>query len=757
MRADHRSTRFGLLATVSLVLASALGVRLWFLQGMQADEYRERIANSKVKTELIPPERGRIFDSKGRVLAGNRHTRSLTIDWQVIKRQSARDMIFGRLANALGIPEVVFQQKYDPCYGLPTIPKCKRVNPYSHLVPMPLVDDVGEDQIAFILERKEDFPGVGVIENWTRVYPYGALAGNIVGYVGAITKEREAYYRARGYNPDERVGQFGIELSMEPRLHGRWGTRTVQVDALGNVIKQLSYEPPVAGEDVQLTIDLDLQQYAEQTLETQLVKRRYLPLIKGGAPHNWFDPKLGRRRYTFKTADGRLHNYPEWVQFKAPAGSVVVQDHNNGHVVAMASYPRFDPRWFISKVPSAKLQQVFPTKNKDGGKADPDKASLVHRAVQGRYNLGSTIKPFIAWSALKDGMITPGGYYRDQGTYELKSISKQECERLGAKCVFSNATNTQGKPAVYGPVNTESALAVSSDAFFYRLGDQFYVKGGPDRDLLKQYLMQFGFGSDSGIEMPYEWDGRIPDDNVKRDLVEQGVLAEGEAKILVPGDNVLVSIGQGLFAATPLQIAGAYSTLATGGVRYQTTIIKAIFAPSVPDKSPGVADVERGVKVVDHSVGTVARVLDMPRNFYGPINSGLRRVIRGPGVFFGFMHMTTGQKLFRGFPRGIDLHGKTGTAQGAANLPWNDSSAFGSYATNDDKPFTVVAYLEKSGYGSQGAAPVAKCMWLAVFGLVATEPVRISDALNLDATTAAPVSRLNNTACLRAGGVASRD
>jgi penicillin-binding protein 2 len=138
--------------------------------------------------------------------------------------------------------------------------------------------------------------------------------------------------------------------------------------------------------------------------------------------------------------------------------------------------------------------------------------------------------------------------------------------------------------------------------------------------------------------------------------------------------------------------------------------------------------------------------LEMPPEVYDPIIDGLTRVIRGPGVRYDFYHATTGQRLFKGYP--VDIAGKTGTAQGAANLPWNDSSVFGAFGLGADVPFTVLAYLEKSGYGSKAAAPVTKCIFLALSGRIRIDPVYVSDPLDLNGNLPAPAMILGSRSCL---------
>jgi penicillin-binding protein 2 len=222
----------------------------------------------------------------------------------------------------------------------------------------------------------------------------------------------------------------------------------------------------------------------------------------------------------------------------------------------------------------------------------------------------------------------------------------------------------------------------------------------------------------------------------------------------VVGDNVQVAIGQGLMAATPMQIANAYATIANGGFRLQPSIVKAIFAPLTPDLSPGVADVQHAEVRQSFDTPAVKDILEMPPNVIDPIRAGLHRVVHGKGVSFGIYHATTGESLFKGFP--VNISGKTGTAQGAATLPWNDSSAFGAYSEQPELPFTVFSYLEKSGYGSKAAAPVTKCMFLALAGKVATDPVFAADPLDLNSTVAAPQQQLADASCLSVDGVLGR-
>ncbi len=777
MAIDKRTTRLGMLALVSTLLIGALGTRLWFLQGVEAASYQATVSAAKTREVLVPPERGRIFDIKGRIMADNQRILTVAIDWSVIRKPKNREALFNRLSGPLKVPVIDLQRRYEPCFGEPTIPKCTKGQRYSTLLPLPLKEDVDEDTVTYLKERSEDFPGIRIVEQWKRVYPYSPLASHVVGYLGPITAETLQEYRAKSYNTNELVGAFGVELSMEDTLHGSWGKQVFEVDAAGGIVREFLDRrvDPIAGRDIQLTLDLEIQQYAEQALETKLMQRRNLPadiLGQDIAAHNPIDPKKPEgvdRVYS----SSREFGLQEWIQYKAPAGSVVVEDHSNGQILAMASYPRFDNRW-MGAIGGDKFDQLFGEKiDPNTGKADPDKSVLVNRAVQGRYNLGSTIKPFVAWSAMHSGVIGPNEPYTDKGIYKLESIPDDVCAS-GVRCEFKNATNVRTqRSSSYGPVTVADALAVSSDAFFYRLGEKFWMidehnasidpalKG---KSTLKDDLQRFGFGQESGVQLPFEWQGRIPDDAIKAQLVRDDVLGDNEAPRLLVGDNVQVAIGQGLMAATPLQLTNAYSTIANGGFLFQPTIVKAIFAPLVPDLGPGMADLSKANVVQSFDSPRYKDQLEMPPEIIEPILNGLARVTnafrqRNPGTTYpsNFYHTTTGEKLFQSYPmETLRIAGKTGTAQGAGSYPWNDSSAFGAFSLDDTQSYTVVAYLEKSGYGSKAAAPVVKCIFTALALETAMDPVLPSDPLDLNSLVPAPPTALADSTCMPAA-VDARD
>ena len=491
MANPQQSRRLISLGIVAISLISILTVRMWFLQSVNAESDEEIVLSVRTRTIRLYPERGRIFDIKGRVVADNKRVLTATIDREVIRDPEDRLMMFQRLSGPLQISvEGLFKRYEDKRYG--------------PLEALPLQDDISEETAQFLMERAEDYPGIYVREDWKRNYPYGAIGSHVIGYMGAILERNVEYYKSIGYNQNERVGGYGVEQSYETVLRGTPGYVRYEVNAQGKLLRLEERVEPVVGNDIVLSIDMEMQQFAEQTLETQLVMRKRVEAgivkLEDGTP----DPAN-----------------PEPVLYKAPAGSVVMMHQDTGQVLAMASYPRFDLRWFTSGISSQKFAQIFPQSD------DPDMSILVNRAISGRYNLGSTFKPFVGYAALDTGQLVGGADYKyvDLGTYKLESIPNDRC-RQGVKCVFRNAIcRATGSPCRYGPVNVESALAVSSDAFFYKIGEQILTERGYQA-ILEQEVRKFGFGSPTNIDLPNEYAGTIPSKALKKRLADIGAISQ---------------------------------------------------------------------------------------------------------------------------------------------------------------------------------------------------------------------------------------
>lgn len=710
-----------------------MGVRMWFLQTVQAEELEERVQASKTRTVDLIPERGRILDADGRILADNRPVLTVSIDRAVLRRESDRTELFTRLSGWIGVPVEEMQQRYDSVL-------------YSPFLPLPVKEDIDEQTAVALLERVEDFPGVTVETGWKRVYPYAPHAAHVVGYMGAIREEQLAQYRALGYNMNERVGQFGVELSMEEYLHGRWGRRVYEVDAANRPVRLIEEVPPINGFDVQLSIDLDVQIYTEQALETTLLLRR-----QALAPN----PEITRPNGSRERMNPAL---PEEVPFSAPAGSAVVLDYDTGQVVAMASYPTFDNRWFEAGISGDKFRSLFPPSE------DPDRSILVNRAVQGRYNLGSTFKPFPLYAGLTSGLIAPDEIYVDTGEYQMFSVDPARCRAGLVRCVYRNAIcSGTGRPCSYGEVNPIDALAVSSDGFFYRIGEELLVNY--EGAVLQDNVELFGYGARSGIDLPYEFAGTVPDRELKRRYAELGIISTDEGRGYYAGDNVQLAIGQGLLSATPLQLANSYGAIANGGFLYVPRVVEAIWEPGTPLGEPGFVDLAQGRIYESFDTPELIRQIPMDPAVRSILVEGLTRVVTPRGgltsSITGFYHRATGENLFWDYPAAaIPVAGKTGTAQGLNNYPWNDSSAFVAFSLDQSRPYVISAYLEKAGYGSQAAAPVVKCVFLALSGITPTDPVAPSDPLDVRSRRVAEPQELASQSCYSTrfgGGVVAQE
>jgi penicillin-binding protein 2 len=208
--ADKRAARLGVLALVGMLLFGLVGARIWFLQTVEQEALQAKVDTTKLRTVPLLPERGRIFDAEGRILADNDRVLTVAVDWEVIRKSDNRAEIFRRLSGWVDVPVEEMEARFES-------------QVYSPFLPMPVAEDIDERTAIAIQERVEDLPGVQILEESRRVYPYAPIASHVIGYMGSITAETKDFYEDRGYYLNERVGQFGIELSMEEQLHGKWG------------------------------------------------------------------------------------------------------------------------------------------------------------------------------------------------------------------------------------------------------------------------------------------------------------------------------------------------------------------------------------------------------------------------------------------------------------------------------------------------------------------------------------------------------
>ncbi len=632
--------RLSIVAVVAVALFASLFARLYDLQVVGAGDYQVQAEANRVREVQVPAPRGRILDRNGKVVVDNRVAVVVAVDRSVLGELSkARQAdVINRLAlNLTGAghpltPDAILELLDD-----------LRFNRYA---PVPVAVDVPEELKIYLDEHAAEFPSVVVERAALRHYPYGPLAAHVLGYVGKIDPEELALHGdevAKPYTLNDEIGKSGVEQTFERWLRGTPGLRRIEVDAQGNPVRVISERPPQAGDDLVLSIDVDVQALAEQKVQQGLADARARP-----------------------NRDGSRN--------AATKGAAVVLDPNNGQVIAMASYPSYDPNITVDGFGTAEWAQLN----------DPvNHFPLNNWAIQGQWAPGSTYKLFVGYAALMAGVMAPDTVFSDRGGYQIPGCT-------GEKCYRSNAGG-----ASYGNVTVQRAITVSSDAYFYNVGAQFWLQ--PERfggeEGLQSHLRPFGIGDETGIALTDEASGRVPTPTWKREWAER---VDGDG-VWRTGDSVNLGIGQGDVLVTPLQLANGYATFANGGTRYvpqialraqayQTDRVTREFAPKVAEQVP------------------------LPPEFRQPLYDGLVGVpVSGTAV-----------RAFSGFP--LDTYpiaGKTGTAQ-VDNK--SDTAVFAAFGPAPAPRYAMSVFLEESGFGGTASAPVARALFDALSGLVPLTP-----------------------------------
>lgn len=633
--------RMSLIGIVAVALFASLFARLYDLQVVGAGTYQVQAEANRVRTVQLPAPRGRVLDRNGKIMVDNRVAVVVGIDRSELEELSRKRQT--DLINRLSVELT--------SAGKPITPEQIRLRlvdqRYSRYAPVPLATDVPEAFKIYLDERAADFPSVVVERTALRTYPFGPLAGQLLGYVGKINPDElsaERDQKAKPYTLNDEIGKSGVEAAYEPWLRGTPGLRRIEVDAKGNPVRVISERPPKAGDDVVLSINADLQALAEQKVAQGLA-----------------DARKRRNR------DGSVNN--------APIGAAVVLDPNNGQVLAMASYPSLDPRIFADgrdRAEDAFLRNPanhFPENN---------------WAMQGQWAAGSTFKLFVGYAALMSGLMAPDTIFSDRGGYQIPGCT-------GAKCFRSNAGGH-----AYGNINISRALTISSDAFFYNVGAQFWLQadrfGGPEA--MQQYLRPFGLGAETKIALPGEQPGRVPTPAWKLDW---GTRTGQDAKWRT-GDNVNMAVGQGDDLVTPLQLATGYATFANGGTRY---------VPQVALRAQTYATNH----VTRRFQPKVAQKVNLPPQVRQPLLDGLAGVPRSG----------TAAGAFAGFPLDqFPVAGKTGTAQVQGTA---DTAVFSAFGPLPAPRYEVAVFLQESGFGATAAAPVARALFEGLAGIRPLQPV----------------------------------
>ena len=671
---ESQRLRLQIAGLVALSLLAALFVRLWYLQVMVSDEFQEEASANVLRVVHRQAPRGRIFDAKGRVLVDNQVVYAVVVDRREFTEaldEDAREGMFvelarllsrsGRLTKAADIAERMASRDFGP----------------FEKVPVALDVDLG--LLVYLGERQDVFPGVSVEERTIRSYPYGSLAAHVLGYVGPINAQE---YRtklaqtdpadpgAKTYQLDDEIGKSGVERIFEDDLRGTPGQRVFEVNAFNEVVvehKQLNRET-VPGNDVHLAIDIDVQHLLERELQRGLHTARMQPLPE---------------------------DQPDALEFEAPAGAAVAIDPRDGSVLAMASFPVYDPGVFVGGISQSLFDELMSAANH---------SPILNRVIQGEYAPGSTFKVITSYAALTQGVVGEGGgalldveeFYTDTGTYRYP-----HCQMGSDTCVFSSPYCCRRG------VDLRDALTVSSDTYFYHIGGEgFFRRRAPYDEGIQDAARLFGFGAKTGVPLPYERGGVVPDRDYYERLQAQGVFQRGGDEWYA-GDTINLAIGQGTLLVTPLQMANAYAVLASGGKVHQPNIASRITSHG------GRLLKEFGPRLVDE-VGIPARVSEA---LLDGLNGVTAYNLPGDADDRPLLTGTAYDAFNRPEFGGVDfplpdwpVAGKTGTAQktgradsawfvGFGPAPWPERGFVGT-------PEIVVAMvLEEAGFGGDVAAP----------------------------------------------------
>ena len=528
---------------------------------------------------------------------------------------------------------------------------------YSQYEKVPVVTDVTADEETFWAENQEDFPGVTEASSSMRVYPYGQYlaAAHVLGYTGSINAQELAAHRSDGYTTHDTIGKTGVEQTFESELRGVPGLEKITVKSDGTPVSKVVTREPVAGHDVQLTIDIDTQKSAEKSLQQGI----------DGAKH-LVDPDSGS-------------------YYRANAGAVIVLDARTGSVVAMASNPSYDPQALANGTVG---KEFFDPKGP---------LPLLDRALNS-YAPGSTFKTFTAIAMLQSGIRNANDTVDDEGCFEFGNNEK--------RC--------NAKKEKFFIVDLRRALTVSSDVYFYNVGNAFWNvynakgagrEGGDDgADHPVGYAMQnvartYGFDEPTGVGLAGDANGRIPDLAFNRALNKTN--PDQFSRTWRRGDSASLAVGQGDVLVTPLQLADAYAAFANGGTLYTPRLVSATH-----DTSVGLPKGQLGP--IAHSIDPqVRRTTALGADTRASILAGLDGVVNdGEGTAAG---------AFAGY-QGVHVAGKTGTAQaGCKNVDGakcQDTSWFVAITNPDNDPaqpqYVVLTMVEQGGFGAYVAAPIAR-------------------------------------------------
>ncbi len=587
--------RFRAAAVVVCATFLLLVGRAAHLQVVEGASYRAQADRNRVQTRVIPPPRGSVFDRFGMPLAVNVPTFALTLVPSALPRVSAEDPPERQEETRAERERILARAGALADLAPEDIETFIEEFAASPREAIPVARGLSYETAMRLAVELPHLPGFAVETSTLRSYDTSsATIGHVLGYTGSISAAELAALREQGYRPTDAVGKVGLEKSAEDVLRGVPGRTAVEVNASGGEMRLIDKNDPVPGTDVTLALDLAFQRYAEERLR---------PALEAS---------------------------------QARKASIVAIDPRDGGIRALVSWPAYDPNLFVNGVDAATYRALT---------EDPDHP-LFPRAVAGEFPSGSTFKPFVAYAALREGIIT-----------ERTSFLSTGGVRVGVW--FFPDWRVGG----HGMTDVRKAIAESVNSFFYIIGGGLDAVTGLGVDRITAYARQFGFGKETGVDLPYEADGFLPSRTWKEE-------AKGERWYV--GDTYHLSIGQGDFLATPLQMAAATAIVANGGTRVTPRLVERAGGEPVPwtpvDGDPFDA----------HALNVVRQ--------------GMRQTVTDGSA-----------RSLNALPRAVA--GKTGTAQPGGNVPTH--AWFVGFGPYEDPDLAIAILIENGGEGSSVAVPLA--------------------------------------------------
>jgi penicillin-binding protein 2 len=631
--------RVAILGGLAMALFAIIFFRLWYLQVLSGEQYVLK-ANANAARDLpIAAPRGQILDREGQPIVSSRTTNAVQIVPSALPPSGApRFALYRRLGSLLGLSAGRIEA---------LVIKGRTALPYA---PVTIKTDAGQGVLTVLAERQREFPGVRQQPVSIRSYLFGPMAAQALGYVGQVSKAELGLRAFRGVVQGTVVGQEGVEYYYDRYLRGTPGVQRVEVNAEGYPVPStLAPTAPVAGHSLKVTLDLRLEQEGEKALLAGL-------------------------------------EHAHGIGKTAPAGAFVAMDPRNGELLAMGSYPSFDPNKFAKPL-TEKEYAALEGKASTSGSAEESPAPLTDRAVNGTYPTGSTFKPITAMGALEAGVIDPSV---GLGAGQCITVSTEQ---------FCNA----GK-ADYGPVGLVDALKVSSDTYFFETGELANSHGA----VIQEMAHKLGVGEKTGVDLPSEITGLVPDAAWRAKVAAEELACEqrrhvqscgiSDGRPWSVGDNMHLAVGQGDLLTSPLQMAVAYSTLANAFAHEgEGTVVR----PHL------------GLEV-DDSKGRIVQALSSPPKRHVRLNySNLSLVMEGihdaasqPGG--------TSADVWSGWDQAQHpVYGKTGTAE---HVGKEDQSWYMCYLPDQSRPIVIAVTVEQGGFGAETAAPIARLIASQWFG-----------------------------------------